>query len=184
MPQYFFLNESNQGFIFSRSLLEGSDTISIDTEMVSSQEFLCLLDMIYTGKLPLGKHNVSRIIAAADSLQMFDVAVGFKNILTCLVNQQPSGQDFAKPTATAANVTSSKAERMRCGSSVDEEQLSTDHIPEDVPLEKEESGEIPKNSGQIQRFTAALIARASLFQMNVLISSTLGNNHLILPTRS
>ncbi|XP_029288483.1 zinc finger and BTB domain-containing protein 40 isoform X2 [Cottoperca gobio] len=56
--------------------------------MVSSQEFGCLLDMVYTGKLPLGKHNVSRIVAAADSLQMFDVAVGFKNVLTSLVNQQ------------------------------------------------------------------------------------------------
>ncbi|KAM9362137.1 zinc finger and BTB domain-containing protein 40 [Symphorus nematophorus] len=72
-----------------RSLLDGSDTISIDTAMVSSQEFGCLLDMVYTGKLPLGKHNVSRIVAAADSLQMFDVAVGFKNVLTSLVNQQP-----------------------------------------------------------------------------------------------
>ncbi|KAM6927803.1 zinc finger and BTB domain-containing protein 40 [Xenentodon cancila] len=71
-----------------RSLLDGSDTISIDTSLVSSNEFSCLLDMVYTGKLPLGKHNVSRIIAAADSLQMFDVAVGFKNVLTSLVNQQ------------------------------------------------------------------------------------------------
>lgn len=59
--------------------------------MVSSQEFSCLLDMIYTGKLPIGKHNVSRIVAAADSLQMFDVAVGFKNVLTSLVNQQTAG---------------------------------------------------------------------------------------------
>ncbi|XP_068170955.1 zinc finger and BTB domain-containing protein 40 isoform X2 [Antennarius striatus] len=73
-----------------RSLLDGSDTISIDTTMVSSQEFGCLLDMVYTGKLPIGKHNVSRIITAADSLQMFDVAVGFKNVLTSLVSQQPS----------------------------------------------------------------------------------------------
>nr|XP_020473558.1 zinc finger and BTB domain-containing protein 40-like isoform X1 [Monopterus albus]XP_020473559.1 zinc finger and BTB domain-containing protein 40-like isoform X1 [Monopterus albus] len=72
-----------------RSLLDGSDTISIDTAVVSSQEFSCLLDMVYTGKLPLGKHNVSRIVTAADNLQMFDVAVGFKNILTSLVNQQP-----------------------------------------------------------------------------------------------
>ncbi|CAF92174.1 unnamed protein product, partial [Tetraodon nigroviridis] len=68
-----------------RSLLEGSDTISIDTSVVSSQEFGCLLDMVYTGKLPVGKHNVSRIVAAADSLQMFDVAVGFKKVLTTLV---------------------------------------------------------------------------------------------------
>uniref|UniRef100_UPI003AACE0C4 zinc finger and BTB domain-containing protein 40 n=1 Tax=Centroberyx gerrardi TaxID=166262 RepID=UPI003AACE0C4 len=69
-----------------RSLLDGSDTISIDTAVVSSQDFGCLLDMVYTGRLPLGKHNVSRIVAAADSLQMFDVAVGFKNILTSLIN--------------------------------------------------------------------------------------------------
>ncbi|XP_023280417.1 zinc finger and BTB domain-containing protein 40 [Seriola lalandi dorsalis] len=72
-----------------RSLLDSSDTISIDTAVVSSQEFGCLLDMVYTGKLPMGKHNVSRIVAAADNLQMFDVAVGFKNVLTSLVKQQP-----------------------------------------------------------------------------------------------
>ncbi|CAN9512163.1 unnamed protein product [Ophioblennius macclurei] len=71
-----------------RNLLDHSDTISIDTAVVSSQEFDCLLDMIYTGKLPLGKHNVSRMVTAADSLQMFDVAVGFKNVLTSLVTKQ------------------------------------------------------------------------------------------------
>lgn len=60
--------------------------------MVSSQEFGCLLDMVYTGKLPVGKHNVSRIVAAADSLQMFDVAVGFKKVLSTLVKQQPPVQ--------------------------------------------------------------------------------------------
>ncbi|KAF7650638.1 hypothetical protein LDENG_00122920 [Lucifuga dentata] len=70
-----------------RSLLDSSDTISIDTALVSSQEFGSLLDMVYTGKLPLGKHNVSRIVAAADSLQMFDVAVGFKKVLSSIVSQ-------------------------------------------------------------------------------------------------
>ncbi|KAM9800403.1 zinc finger and BTB domain-containing protein 40 isoform 1-T1 [Syngnathus typhle] len=74
-----------------RSLLNFSDTVSIDTTLVSSQEFTCLLDMVYTGKLPLGKHNVSRIIGAADSLQMFDVAVSFKNVLANIINQQPQG---------------------------------------------------------------------------------------------
>lgn len=69
-----------------RSLLDSSDTISIDTTVVSSQEFGYLLDMVYTGKLPIGKHNVSRIVAAAESLQMFDLAVGFKNVLATLVN--------------------------------------------------------------------------------------------------
>lgn len=83
-----------------RSLLDGSDTISIDTAVVSSQEFGCLLDMVYTGKLPLGKHNVSRVVAAADSLQMFDVAVGFKNVLTSLVNQQPPAPASSTETET------------------------------------------------------------------------------------
>lgn len=87
-----------------RSLLDGSDTISIDTAMVSSQEFGCLLDMVYTGKLPIGKHNVSRIVSAADSLQMFDVAVGFKNVLTSLVNQQPP-VPVPVPSTQAANTT-------------------------------------------------------------------------------
>ncbi|KAM4625674.1 zinc finger and BTB domain-containing protein 40 isoform 2-T2 [Polymixia lowei] len=82
-----------------RSLLDGSDSISIDTAVVSSQEFDCLLDMVYTGKLPPGKHNVSRIIAAADSLQMFDVAVGCKNILTSLMNQ-PTGPQSSAVTST------------------------------------------------------------------------------------
>nr|CBN80948.1 Zinc finger and BTB domain-containing protein 40 [Dicentrarchus labrax] len=92
-----------------RSLLDGSDTISIDTAMVSSQEFGCLLDMVYTGKLPIGKHNVSRIVAAADSLQMFDVAVGFKNVLTSLVSQHPPTpvHSTQSPSLTVINNTQS-----------------------------------------------------------------------------
>ncbi|XP_035517546.1 zinc finger and BTB domain-containing protein 40 [Morone saxatilis] len=92
-----------------RSLLDGSDTISIDTAMVSSQEFGCLLDMVYTGKLPIGKHNVSRIVAAADSLQMFDVAVGFKNVLTSLVSQHPPipVHSTQSPSLTVINKTQS-----------------------------------------------------------------------------
>uniref|UniRef100_A0A3P8UF24 Zinc finger and BTB domain containing 40 n=1 Tax=Amphiprion percula TaxID=161767 RepID=A0A3P8UF24_AMPPE len=93
-----------------RSLLEGSDTISIDTTVVSSQEFGCLLDMVYTGKLPLGKHNVSRIVSAADSLQMFDVAVGFKNILTSLVTQTPPVPVHSMQTPTITKI--KKAQRV------------------------------------------------------------------------
>lgn len=143
--------------IFFRSLLESSDTISIDTDMVSSQEFLCLLDMIYTGKLPLGKHNVSRIIAAADSLQMFDVAVGFKNILACLVNQQPSSQDATKPTAAATNLTSNQSEGRSpaCWSPVSEEQLPAEpRQAGTLPLEEDDSQEIPERSGQSRLFTS------------------------------
>ncbi|XP_035376172.1 zinc finger and BTB domain-containing protein 40 isoform X1 [Electrophorus electricus] len=70
-----------------KSLLENSDSISIDTAVVTSEEFSSLLDMVYTGRLPPGKHNLTRVIAAADSLQMFDVAVGCKNILNALMKQ-------------------------------------------------------------------------------------------------
>uniref|UniRef100_A0A665TCA3 Zinc finger and BTB domain containing 40 n=1 Tax=Echeneis naucrates TaxID=173247 RepID=A0A665TCA3_ECHNA len=97
-----------------RSLLDGSDTISIDTAVVSSQEFDCLLDMVYTGKLPMGKHNVSRIIAAADNLQMFDVAIGFKNVLASLVKQQPRAPASVPvlSTQTSNLITTHKAQNV------------------------------------------------------------------------
>ncbi|XP_066546951.1 zinc finger and BTB domain-containing protein 40 [Amia ocellicauda] len=75
-----------------KSLLESSDTISIDPSVVTSAEFSSLLEMVYTGKLPPGKHNFTRVISAADSLQMFDMAVSCKNILNQLM----------KPPATTA----------------------------------------------------------------------------------
>ncbi|XP_048878124.1 LOW QUALITY PROTEIN: zinc finger and BTB domain-containing protein 40 [Brienomyrus brachyistius] len=70
-----------------KSLLESSDSVSIDPALVTSQEFSSLLEMAYTGRLPPGKHNFTRVIAAADSLQMFDVAIGCKNILASLMRQ-------------------------------------------------------------------------------------------------
>ncbi|CAL9705003.1 unnamed protein product [Knipowitschia caucasica] len=87
-----------------RSLLASSDTISIDTTVVSSEEFSCLLDMVYTGKLPLGKHNVTRIVAAADNLQMFDVAIGFKKVLSSIVNPKPSHSESTSQRLTEDNI--------------------------------------------------------------------------------
>ncbi|XP_072309045.1 zinc finger and BTB domain-containing protein 40-like [Eucyclogobius newberryi] len=109
-----------------RSLLATTDTISIDIAVVSSQEFSCLLDMVYTGKLPLGKHNVSRIIAAADNLQMFDVAIGFKKVLSTIVNPQPS------PLEATAQSLSQDMMKMDCG------EIST-APKEDLPSPKNES---------------------------------------------
>lgn len=94
--------------------------------MVSSQEFGCLLDMVYTGKLPLGKHNVSRIVAAADSLQMFDVAVGFKNILTNLVNQQPPTPVLSTHPPTLTLINKSKSLNREGSSTPKEPQSSSD----------------------------------------------------------
>lgn len=75
-----------------KTLLDSTDTISIDASVVSPEEFALLLEMMYTGKLPVGKHNFSKIISLADSLQMFDVAVSCKNLLTSLVNCSVQGQ--------------------------------------------------------------------------------------------
>lgn len=75
-----------------KTLLDSTDAISIDASVVSPEEFALLLEMTYTGKLPVGKHNFSKIISLADSLQMFDVAVCCKNLLTNLVNCSVQGQ--------------------------------------------------------------------------------------------
>ncbi|NWY00522.1 ZBT40 protein, partial [Nothoprocta ornata] len=69
-----------------KSLLSSTDTISIDTSVVTPEEFALLLEMLYTGKLPLGKHNFTKVISVADSLQMFDVAVSCKNLLRELIS--------------------------------------------------------------------------------------------------
>ncbi|XP_073759313.1 zinc finger and BTB domain-containing protein 40 isoform X4 [Callorhinus ursinus] len=87
-----------------KTLLDNTDTISIDASVVSPEEFALLLEMMYTGKLPVGKHNFSKIISLADSLQMFDVAVSCKNLLTSLVNCSVQGQvvkDVSVPSSEA-----------------------------------------------------------------------------------
>ncbi|KAM9370164.1 LOW QUALITY PROTEIN: zinc finger and BTB domain-containing protein 40 [Phaethornis superciliosus] len=68
-----------------KSLLDSTDTISIDASLVTPEEFALLLEMMYRGKLPLGKHNFTKVISLADSLQMFDVAVSCKNLLGDLI---------------------------------------------------------------------------------------------------
>ncbi|XP_004741293.1 zinc finger and BTB domain-containing protein 40 isoform X3 [Mustela putorius furo] len=87
-----------------KTLLDNTDTISIDASVVSPEEFALLLEMMYTGRLPVGKHNFSKIISLADSLQMFDVAVSCKNLLTSLVNCSVQGQvvrDGSVPSSEA-----------------------------------------------------------------------------------
>uniref|UniRef100_A0A8C2XDF9 Zinc finger and BTB domain containing 40 n=1 Tax=Cyclopterus lumpus TaxID=8103 RepID=A0A8C2XDF9_CYCLU len=122
-----------------RSLLDDADTISIDTAMVSSLEFGCLLDMVYTGKLPLGKHNVGRIVAAADSLQMFDVAVGFRNVLTSLVSQQPTVPILS--TQIPGHIVINKAQSMNPEGTVSPGEDSTSD-------KTELKAELEKNEGQ------------------------------------
>ncbi|XP_077106306.1 zinc finger and BTB domain-containing protein 40 [Ranitomeya variabilis] len=80
-----------------KSLLETTETISIDASVVTPDEFSLLLEMMYSGKLPPGKHNLTKIISVADSLQMFDVAVSCKNLLTELMNHSTQSQKKEVP---------------------------------------------------------------------------------------
>lgn len=80
-----------------KSLLETTETISIDASVVSPDEFSLLLEIMYSGKLPPGKHNLTKIISVADSLQMFDVAVSCKNLLTEIMNHSTQSQKKEVP---------------------------------------------------------------------------------------
>lgn len=96
-----------------KTLLDTTDTISIDASVVSPEEFALLLEMMYTGRLPVGKHNFSKIISLADSLQMFDVAVSCKNLLTSLVSCSVQGQvvrDVSPPASEPPGKESEKSE--------------------------------------------------------------------------
>ncbi|XP_063291945.1 zinc finger and BTB domain-containing protein 40 [Pelobates fuscus] len=75
-----------------KSLLESTDTISIDASVVTSEEFSLLLEILYSGKLPPGKHNLTKIISVADSLQMFDLAVSCKNLLSEIMSHSTQSQ--------------------------------------------------------------------------------------------
>uniref|UniRef100_A0A8C0ET16 Zinc finger and BTB domain containing 40 n=1 Tax=Bubo bubo TaxID=30461 RepID=A0A8C0ET16_BUBBB len=93
-----------------KSLLDSTDTISIDASVVTPEEFALLLEMIYSGKLPLGKHNFTKVISVADSLQMFDVAVSCKNLLRDLISCSTQGQVVREVSSQAADSSGNRAE--------------------------------------------------------------------------
>lgn len=125
--------------------------------------------MIYTGKLPIGKHNVSRIIAAADSLQMFDVAVGFKNVLTSLVNQQPpisvlstqtpcpatinEAQSLNAEVSVPSNKDDSSSDKTEPLAEPKKEDRQTEREDSDEPACKRTCVELSESSGQFHLFT-------------------------------
>ncbi|XP_021273094.1 zinc finger and BTB domain-containing protein 40 isoform X6 [Numida meleagris] len=91
-----------------KSLLDSTDTISIDASVVTPEEFALLLEMMYTGKLPMGKHNFTKVISVSDSLQMFDVAVSCKTLLRDLISC--SAQDQVELSGQAADSSGSSGE--------------------------------------------------------------------------
>ncbi|XP_009703577.1 PREDICTED: zinc finger and BTB domain-containing protein 40 [Cariama cristata] len=93
-----------------RSLLDSTDTISIDASVVTPEEFALLLEIVYSGKLPLGKHNFTKVISVADSLQMFDVAVSCKNLLRDLIGCSTQDQAVREVSSQAADSSENHAE--------------------------------------------------------------------------
>ncbi|NWU69927.1 ZBT40 protein, partial [Pterocles burchelli] len=93
-----------------KSLLDSTDTISIDASVVTPEEFALLLEMMYSGKLPLGKHNFTKVISVADSLQMFDVAVSCKNLLRDLISCSTQDQVVREVSNQAAELSGNPAE--------------------------------------------------------------------------
>lgn len=86
-----------------KSLLDSTDTISIDASVVTPEEFGLLLEMMYSGKLPLGKHNFTKVISVADSLHMFDVAVSCKNLLRDLISCSTQDKGVREVSSQAAD---------------------------------------------------------------------------------
>ncbi|XP_062482316.1 zinc finger and BTB domain-containing protein 40 isoform X2 [Pezoporus occidentalis] len=111
-----------------KSLLDSTDTISIDASVVSPEEFALLLEMMYSGKLPLGKHNFTKTISVADSLQMVDVAVSCKNLLRDLISCSTQDQVVNEVSSQAADSSENHAEANNLPQSEKNDEGKTDNL--------------------------------------------------------
>nr|XP_009911239.1 PREDICTED: zinc finger and BTB domain-containing protein 40 isoform X1 [Haliaeetus albicilla] len=131
-----------------KSLLDSTDTISIDASVMTPEEFALLLEMMYSGKLPLGKHNFTKVISVADSLQMFDVAVSCKNLLRDLISCSTQDQVVREVSSRAADSSGNHAEANNLPQSEKPDEGKTDILlPQRVspfpgPLEAEMEADV------------------------------------------
>ncbi|NXJ53609.1 ZBT40 protein, partial [Spizaetus tyrannus] len=131
-----------------KSLLDSTDTISIDASVMTPEEFALLLEMMYSGKLPLGKHNFTKVISVADSLQMFDVAVSCKNLLRDLISCSAQDQVVREVSSQAADSSGNHAEANNLPQSEKPDEGKTDILlPQRVspfpgPLEAEMEADV------------------------------------------
>ncbi|XP_052647423.1 zinc finger and BTB domain-containing protein 40 isoform X2 [Harpia harpyja] len=131
-----------------KSLLDSTDTISIDASVMTPEEFALLLEMMYSGKLPLGKHNFTKVISVADSLQMFDVAVSCKNLLRDLISCSTQDQVVREVSSQAADSSGNHAEANNLPQSEKRDEGKTDILlPQRVspfpgPLEAEMEADV------------------------------------------
>ncbi|KFP99448.1 Zinc finger and BTB domain-containing protein 40, partial [Haliaeetus albicilla] len=112
------------------------------------KEFALLLEMMYSGKLPLGKHNFTKVISVADSLQMFDVAVSCKNLLRDLISCSTQDQVVREVSSRAADSSGNHAEANNLPQSEKPDEGKTDILlPQRVspfpgPLEAEMEADV------------------------------------------
>ncbi|XP_043916369.1 zinc finger and BTB domain-containing protein 40 [Protopterus annectens] len=99
-----------------KSLLQNTETISIDSAVVGPEEFTLLLEMMYSGKLPPGKYNFSRLISAADSLHMVDMSTSCKDILANLMGQHVMKSDQVVQVNVLTHNGMSKDQTAECSS--------------------------------------------------------------------
>uniref|UniRef100_A0A8C0BEM9 Zinc finger and BTB domain containing 40 n=1 Tax=Buteo japonicus TaxID=224669 RepID=A0A8C0BEM9_9AVES len=131
-----------------KSLLDSTDTISIDASVMTPEEFALLLEMMYSGKLPLGKHNFTKVISVADSLQMFDVAVSCKNLLRDLISCSTQDQVVREVSSQAADSSGNHAEANNLPRSEKPDEGKTDILlpqrvsPFPSPLEAEMEADV------------------------------------------
>ncbi|XP_061306033.1 zinc finger and BTB domain-containing protein 40 isoform X3 [Pezoporus flaviventris] len=111
-----------------KSLLDSTDTISIDASVVTPEEFALLLEMMYSGKLPLGKHNFTKTISVADSLQMGDMAVSCKNLLRDLISCSTQDQVVNEVSSQAADSSENHAEANNLPQSEKTDEGKTDNL--------------------------------------------------------
>uniref|UniRef100_UPI00398E7772 zinc finger and BTB domain-containing protein 40 isoform X2 n=1 Tax=Pristiophorus japonicus TaxID=55135 RepID=UPI00398E7772 len=125
-----------------KSLLDNTDIISIDQAVVCPEEFAILLEMVYTGKVPPGKHNFTKVVSVADNLQMFDIAVSCKNIVANLMKHTATSEMQAARPAEAVQylVAQSPAEtHEHCAVQ------GPDKSEESAPISTEIAGEAEQN---------------------------------------
>ncbi|XP_048471249.1 zinc finger and BTB domain-containing protein 40 isoform X3 [Rhincodon typus] len=108
-----------------KSLLDNTDTISIDQTVVCPEEFAVLLEMVYTGKVPPGKHNFTKVVSVADNLQMFDIAVSCKSIVANLMKQTGGNEVQASNPAVGEDTLNLAVTHQHCIS----QELDSNDVP-------------------------------------------------------
>ncbi|XP_053546552.1 zinc finger and BTB domain-containing protein 40 [Bombina bombina] len=171
-----------------KSLLENTEAISIDASVVTPEEFSLLLEMMYSGKLPPGKHNLTKIISVADSLQMFDVAVSCKNLLTELMNHSTASQKLkdaaVQPVPPNKTEIIKKHDIVNPRNEISNETTATEKLVSPIktvpPVDSTNDGSVSNASGEAHPVAKPLESAVNLLSTkSVLPDSTAENLNML-----